>query len=86
MYQFRDACIESFGHKEVGIVGDSEWDANKPLVCGMVQTLAQRLAVYTADELIEQHLTRQQDREEKELNALKARQAKKRVKPSERRK
>ncbi|HCH3308261.1 TPA: DEAD/DEAH box helicase family protein [Vibrio parahaemolyticus] len=86
MYQFRDACIESFGHKEVGIVGDSEWDANKPLVCGMVQTLAKRLAVYTADELIEQHLTRQQDREEKELNALKARQAKKRVKPSERRK
>lgn len=86
MYQFRDACVESFGKDEVGIVGDSEWDADKPLVCGMVQTLAQRLTVYTADQLIEQHLLRQQEREEKETNELKAYQAKKRVPVGERRK
>lgn len=82
LYQFRDACVESFGADEVGIVGDGEWDTDKPLICGMVQTLAQRLQTYTADELIEKHLLQQQEREEKELNALKARQAKKKVKVS----
>ena len=44
MYQFAEACEESFGKNEVGIVGDSIWQADRPLICGMVQTLAARLA------------------------------------------
>lgn len=86
MYQFRDDCVQSFGESEVGIVGDSEWDADKPLVCGMVQTLAQRLTVHSADHMIESHLLRQQEREKKELDQLKARLAKKKVPMGQRKK
>lgn len=84
MYQFRDACVESFGEDEVGIVGDSEWDADKPLVCGMVQTLSQRLTVNSEDQLIEQHILRQQEREQKAIDELKAKHAKKKVPPAQR--
>lgn len=76
MYQFAEACVESFGEKEVGIVGDSIWQADRPLICGMVQTLAARLANYTEDELIERHLLAQAEREKKEQDALTARLAK----------
>jgi superfamily II DNA or RNA helicase len=76
MYQFAEACVESFGEKEVGIVGDSVWQADRPLICGMVQTLAARLANHTEDELIERHLVAQVEREKKEQDALTARMAK----------
>lgn len=76
MYQFAEACEESFGKNEVGIVGDSIWQADRPLICGMVQTLAARLANYTEDELIERHLVAQAEREKKEQGALTARLAK----------
>lgn len=84
MYQFADACRESFGDQEVGIVGDSIWQADRPLVCGMVQTLASRLVNYTADELIERHLVAQAEREKKEIQNLTARLARKKAPNDER--
>lgn len=84
MYQFADACRESFGDNEVGIVGDSVWQADRPLVCGMVQTLASRLANYSADELIERHLNAQIEREKKEISNLTARLARKKAPTDER--
>lgn len=79
MYQFAKAARQSFGDKEVGIVGDSQWQADRPLVCGMVQTLAQRLIVNTPDELIDRHLNSQSERETKERDALRNRLVKKKT-------
>lgn len=84
MYQFADACRESFGDKEVGIVGDSVWQADRPLVCGMVQTLASRLIVNTEDELVERHLSAQLEREKKAIEKLQGALAKKKAPAEER--
>lgn len=73
LYQFAKDAKKSFGANAVGIVGDSQWESDRQLVCGMVQTLAQRLIVNTTDELIERHLNAQSEREIKERDALKAR-------------
>lgn len=72
MYQFAKDAKKSFGDKTVGIVGDSQWESDRPLVCGMVQTLSQRLVVNTVDELIERHLNAQSDREVKARDSLKS--------------
>lgn len=79
LYQFADAAKESFGEGEVGIVGDSQWQSDRKLVCGMVQTLSQRLIVDTEDDLIERHLTSQSERETKERERLKASLVRKKV-------
>lgn len=84
MYQFADDCIEAFGKSAVGIVGDSIWDADKPLVCGMVQTLSMRLASYSEDELIDRHLKAQMEREKKALDSLAGSMARKKVPLAER--
>lgn len=73
LYQFAKDAKKSFGEKAVGIVGDSQWESDRQLVCGMVQTLAQRLVVNTVDELVERHLNAQSEREIKERDALKTR-------------
>lgn len=86
MYQFHSACVESFGEQEVGIVGDGVWDADKQLVCGMVQTLAARLQNPTANELFERYLTAMTERETKELDKLKTSLAKAKVPMPERHK
>lgn len=83
MYQFADAARESFGDKTVGIVGDSQWQSDRQLVCGMVQTLSQRLIVNTPDELIERHLNAQTEKETKERDALKAKLVKKKTSAKE---
>lgn len=79
LYQFAEAARESFGDQEVGIVGDSYWQADRPLVCGMVQTLSQRLIVNTVDDLIERHLNSQNERETKERDKLRAALTKKKT-------
>lgn len=72
MYQFYDDCVEAFGSNEVGIVGDSVWDSDRPLVCGMVQTLAARLQNPTERQLIEKMLVAQTEKFKKEQESLKA--------------
>ncbi|MGI1988710.1 DEAD/DEAH box helicase [Shewanella glacialipiscicola] len=79
LYQFHSACVESFGEQEVGIVGDGTWDADKQLVCGMVQTLAQRLQNPTANELFDRHITNAIEKENREVEKLKLSLAKAKV-------
>lgn len=79
LYQFADEAKKCFGEAEIGIVGDSLWEPDCNLVCGMVQTLAQRLTVDTEDALIERHLNSQTERETKERERLKASLVKKKT-------
>lgn len=84
LYQFRDACVESFGEKEVGVVGDGVWESDRPLVCGMVQTLSQRLLIPSESELIEKAIIAQSESEARKVKQLTTSMAKAKIPMAER--